>query len=151
MKQEFSLYLIAFLKTLVLSCFTFIVPIKGLIALTGFAVLLDTFFAIYTTIKLHGIKSYRSTKLFNIVVKFFFYFGSIILAYTIDYHIIQSNIIFGINLLIAKIVTVFWLYIEIKSIDETSQKLGNKSFYVVIKNLMAKTKSLKKDINDLKN
>jgi phage-related holin len=149
MKQELNIYLFGFVKTFLLSLVTFLIPIKGLIVLTGLAVLLDTFFAIYTTIKLHGIKSYKSTKLFNIVVKSFFYFGTIILAFFIDTHIIAENHLFGVELFIAKAVTVFWLYIEVKSIDETSQKLGNKSFYVIIKNLMQKTKSLKKDINEI--
>ena len=114
------------------------------------AVFLDTIFAIYTTIKLNGWSSYQSTKLFNIVVKSFFYLGSIVLAFFIDTHIVEHNTLFGINLLISKAVTVFWLYIEVKSIDETSQKLGNKSFYFTIKNLMTKAKDLKKDINEIK-
>lgn len=133
-----------------LSLVTLISPIKGLIALIGLCVLLDTLFAIYTTIKLNGWKSYQSTKLFNIVVKTFFYMGSIILAYFIDSHIIESNLILGIPLLISKAITLFWVYIEVKSIDETSQKHGNKPFYLLIKNLMSKAKELKKDINEIK-
>ena len=150
MKQETSFYLATFLKALFLTIATFLTPIKGLLILTGIAVFLDTIFAIYVTIKLNGWQSYQSTKLFNIVVKSFFYFGSIVLAFFIDTHIIEQNTLFGINLLISKAVTVFWLYIEVKSIDETSQKLGNKSFYFTIKNLMTKAKDLKKDINEIK-
>jgi len=48
----------------------------------------------------------------------------------------------GINLVL--------LYIECKSIDETSQKHGNKPFYVIIKNILDKAKDLKKDINEIK-
>lgn len=150
MNQSLNIYAIALLKTIILSCFTFIVPIKGLIIITGLAVVLDTLFAVYTTVKLNGIASYKSNKLFNIVVKSFFYFGSIILAFTIDTHIIESNLILGVPNLISKVVTVFWIYIEVKSIDETSMKLGNKSFYTILKNLMQKTKSIKNDINDIK-
>jgi len=58
--------------------------------------------------------------------------------------------LFGVNLLVSKVVTIFWIYIEVKSIDETSQKLGNKSFYFTIKNLLTKLKDLKKDINEIK-
>ena len=150
MKQDFQFYVITFLKAMCLTIVTFLTPIKGLLLITGISVLLDTLFAIYTTIKLNGWRSYQSTKLFNIVVKSFFYFGSIVLAFFIDTHIIEKNVIFGINLLISKVVTIFWLYIEVKSIDETSQKLGNKSFYFTIKNLMTKAKDLKKDINEIK-
>lgn len=150
MKQETNFYLFTLIKTVLITLLTFLTPIKGLLILTGMAVFLDTIFAIYTTIKLNGWKSYQSTKLFNIVVKSFFYFGSIVLAFFIDTHIIEKNTLFGINLLISKAVTIFWLYIECKSIDETSQKLGNKSFYFTIKNLMTKAKELKKDINEIK-
>ena len=150
MKQETNFYLLTLIKSLLITILTFLTPIKGLLILTGIAVFLDTIFAIYTTIKLNGWQSYQSTKLFNIVVKSFFYFGSIVLAFFIDTHIVEKNTLFGINLLISKAVTIFWLYIECKSIDETSQKLGNKSFYFTIKNLISKAKDLKKDINEIK-
>ena len=129
---------------------TILAPIKGLLLVTGVAVFLDTIFAIYTTIKLNGWASYQSTKLFNIVVKSFFYLGSIVLTYFIDTHIVGNNLIMGIELFLSKVITIFWLYIECKSIDETSQKHGNKPFYVIIKNLLDKAKELKKDINEIK-
>ena len=132
-----------------ISLLTLISPIKGLILLIGMSVVLDTLFAIYTSIKLNGWRSYQSTKLFNIVVKTFFYMGSIILAYVIDTHIINANLIFGIPLITSKAITLFWVYIEVKSIDETSQKHGNKPFYLLIKDLMSKAKELKKDINEM--
>ena len=75
--------------------------------------------------------------------------GSIILAYVIDTHIINANLIFGIPLITSKAITLFWVYIEVKSIDETSQKHGNKPFYLLIKDLMSKAKELKKDINEM--
>jgi hypothetical protein len=34
----------------------------------------------------------------------------------------------GISFLAAKTMTTLWIYIEIKSLDESSIKLGNKSF-----------------------
>lgn len=150
MKQDLTTYVLIFLKTLLVLITTILAPIKGLLLVTVMAVLLDTVFAIYTTIKLYGWKSYQSTKLFNIVVKSFFYLGSITLAFFIDMHIVGTNLIMGIELFLSKVITIFWLYIECKSIDETSQKLGNKSFYFTIKNLMTKAKELKKDINEIK-
>lgn len=139
-----------FLKTTLIFLMVVFTPIKGLLLITGLAVLLDTIFAVYTTIKLNGWQSYQSTKLFNIVVKSFFYLGSIILAFFIDKYIIQKDYILGIDLLISKTITIFWLYIEVKSIDETSQKHGHEPFYKMIKNIINKTKDLKKDINEIR-
>ena len=150
MKQETSFYLATFLKALFLTIATFLTPIKGLLIITGMAVFLDTIFAIYTTIKLNGWSSYQSTKLFNIVVKSFFYLGSIILAFFVDTHIMEGCDVMGIKLPISKFTTVFWLYIELKSIDETSQKLGNKPFIEIINSIVKWLKSLKKDINEIK-
>ena len=75
--------------------------------------------------------------------------STILLAYLIDTHICEGKLL-DIQNLISKTITFVWLYIEIKSIDETSQKLGNKSFGILLKELISKSKDLKKDINDLK-
>lgn len=57
--------------------------------------------------------------------------------------------LFGITDFLPKIITAVWLYIEIKSMDETSMKLGNRSFFVVVKEFIAKLKSLKSDVNEI--
>ncbi|MES2813243.1 MAG: phage holin family protein [Bacteroidota bacterium] len=142
--------MVTFLKTTLIFLMVIFTPIKGLLLITGISVLLDTFFAVFATIKLNGWKSYQSTKLFNIVVKTFFYLGSIILAYFVDKYIIQKDYILGVELLMSKAITIFWIYIEVKSIDETSQKLGNEPFYKMIKNIINTTKDLKKDINEIR-
>ena len=127
----------------------FITPIFGLLSIITFAVGFDTLFAIYVSIKLNGIKSFRSTKLFNVVVKTFFYMGSIIFAFMIDKYMFEGKIL-DIPYLISKVITFVWLYIEIKSIDETSMKLGNRSLWVIVKEIINKGKSFKKDINEIK-
>jgi phage-related holin len=129
---------------------TFLTPIKGLFLLVSFAVLCDTICAMYSVIKLQGIKHISSTKFFNIVVKTWFYLGSIILAYLVDVYILENELL-GVTNLVSKVVCVVWISIEVKSLDETSQKLGNRPFLEVLKALITKLKSLKKDLNDLKN
>ena len=138
-----------FCKTALITFFVFITPIKGMLLLISFAVGFDTLFAIYVSIKQKGISSFKSTKLFNIVVKTFFYMGAILFAFLIDTYIFEKKLL-DIHYLISKIVSFIWLYIEIKSIDETSQKLGNKSLWVIFKDLIAKAKDIKNDINEIK-
>lgn len=138
-------YIMPFILTIV----GFLLPIKGFLLAVGLMVLLDTIVGIYTTIKLNGRKSYQSTKLFNFVVKSFFYGSTICIMYVIDYHLIGVGGFFGISLISSKITSIIFIYIELKSIDESSQKLGNPPFYVMIKNLFTKLKSLKKDLNEI--
>ena len=136
-----------FFKYCLITFLVFAIPVKGLLILISFAVILDTLFAIFANIKLKGWQSFSSTKLFNIVVKTFFYMGSILFAFLIDKYILEGKL-FDIKNILSKTITVVWVYIEIKSIDETCMKLGNKSFWVILKELIKKTKDLKKDINE---
>lgn len=142
--------LILFLKSLILAFISFLSPIYGIIFLLSLAVMTDTVFAIYATIKLNGIKSFQSNKLFNLAIKTFFYMGSLLLAFTIDTFIVSSNTMFGIELLFSKVIAILWIYIEVKSIDETSIKLGNKPLLTIIKEMINVFKSLKKDMTGLK-
>jgi hypothetical protein len=141
--------LILFLKSLILAFISFLSPIYGIIFLLSLAVMTDTIFAIYATIKLNGIKSFQSNKLFNLAIKTFFYMGSLLLAFTIDTFIVSSNTMFGIELLFSKVIAILWIYIEVKSIDETSIKLGNKPLLTIIKEMINVFKSLKKDIGSI--
>lgn len=115
---------------------------------TGGFVMVDTLFAIYVVVKLNGWDGFKSNKLFNIAPKTFFYLFGIILGFCIDTFIVDGKI-WGINLLISKLICFFFIYIEIKSIDETSMKLGNKSFWVIIKEMILKAKEFKKDLNEV--
>ena len=138
-----------FIKNALITFLVFITPIKGMLLLVSFAVAFDTLFAIYVSVKLKGISSFKSTKLFNIVVKTFFYMSTIVFSFLIDKYIFEGKIL-DISYLISKIITFLWLYIEIKSIDETSMKLGNRSLWEILKEIINKGKSLKKDINEIK-
>lgn len=134
--------------TLIAIFTTFLTPITPLLIMMLFFVFLDTFTGVFATIKLEGLKSFRSHKLFNVVIKTFFYFTSIILAFAISKYIFDNTLL-GIKHLLPKTITMLWIYIEIKSIDETSMKLGNKSFWVLLKEFIEKMKSIKTDINEI--
>ena len=125
---------------------TFLAPIKGMVLLVIMAIAVDTTFGIYNAIKN---KEYQSDKLFNVVVKTFFYSFSVLFAFIVSKEIFESEL-FGIKYLSVKLVTAFWIYIEMKSIDETSVKLGNKPFVEIIRSFMKKAKEFKKDLNELK-
>lgn len=128
---------------------TFLTPIAGLFLIVGCFVLFDTLFAIITTIKLNGYSSYKSNKLFNIVPKTFFYLSTIILFYIIDVYLLENEF-YNIKYLLSKTICIFWIYIEVKSIDETSMKRGNRSFWVILKEVIGKLKEFKKDLNEIK-
>lgn len=131
---------------LLLTFVSFVSPIKGLFFLVGMAVALDTCAGIYVAKKTN---KFCSNNLFNVVVKTFFYMGTIFLAFLSDKNVLEKEM-FSIPYLIAKVVCCFWVYIEVTSMDEKSQKLGNKPFKIVVGNLIKWVKNVKKDINEIK-
>jgi len=134
--------------TLLTIIISFLAPIQGLLLLMIAFVFFDTITGIYASVKLKGQESFRSGILFNIVPKIFMYLSTIILAYGVDILII--NEIFGMKYILAKILSIIFIYTEIKSIDENSMKLGNRSFWTVLKEIITRLRYLKKDINGLK-
>lgn len=137
-------YIVAFL----LSFLIFLAPINGLLlTMVGF-VFFDTILACYVVWKLLGWLGFTSDNLFNIAVKLFFYLGAIILGYSIDTQIIQRTL-FEIPFILSKTIALGFIYIEVKSIDETQMKLTNKSLWNFFKEGIEKAKSVKKNINEV--
>ena len=138
-----------FLKPLLLSILTFFVPIQGLLLLLIFMVSLDTLTAIYVSVKLRGIKSFRSALLRKgMTAKIFLYLGTVILSYMIDTHVLGGST-FGISHLLSKGLASIWTYAEVKSMDENSMKLGNRSFFIISKEFFKKITGYSKDIKDI--
>jgi hypothetical protein len=72
---------------------TFVAPIKGMVLLVIMAISIDTIFGIYNAIR---VKQYQSDKLFNVVVKTFFYSFSILFAFIVSKEIFEGEL-FGIK------------------------------------------------------
>jgi len=137
------------LSALIIAITLFLLPISGLLLTMIAFVLLDTIIGIYVSIKLDGWNSFKSTKFFNLVVKSFFYLTTIIMAYFLDKYMLDGSFM-GIKLLLSKAMTAVWIFNEVNSCDENSIKLGNKSVWVLSRDLISKLKTLKKDLNELK-
>lgn len=137
-----------YLLALAISALTVIAPVKAFIITIALFVISDTTLAIYWTITKNGLQSFKSSKLFNVVVKSFFYMTAILLAFLIDTFIFEG-VLLGIKLLMTKAITLLFVHIELVSINETSMKLGNKSIWLLFKELFNKGKEFKKDLNDI--
>jgi len=127
----------------------FIQPVVGLFFLTLLFMLIDTFYAVYATVKLNGWGEFSSRKLSDIIVKGVIYGSGIMVSHMIDVFILKDSLFFGIPPIAAKATTFVILFIEGKSIDETRMKLGKKSFFVMLREWINKGKRFKQDVNEL--
>ena len=137
------------IKPLMVAILTFLAPIKGLILLLIFFVTFDTIMAIYVTIRTKGWKSFTSALLRKgMTSKIILYLGTVILAYMVDQYIMGGQL-FGIPHLLTKGLASIWIYAEVKSMDENSMKLGNKSFFVICKDFAHKITGYKEEVKKM--
>lgn len=139
---------ITVLKLFLSSIAAFLLPIKGLIIIMGLVVALDLITGIYASRK--NKEAITSHKLFNTIIKLCFYSTIIIISYMIDIHIFNGMFpLFNIPCGISKFATVFIIGIESVSIDENSQRVGNKPFKIWFKKFYNILKGYKKDLTEL--
>lgn len=137
------------IKPLIMGLLTFLAPIKGLVILLICFITFDTVIAIYVSVKTKGIKSFRSALLRKgMTSKVFLYLGSVVIAYLIDLYVMGGTT-FGIKYLLSKGLASIYCYAETKSIDENSMKLGNRSFFVIVKEFFQKITGYKDDIKKI--
>lgn len=132
------------------SVLTFISPIKWVFLIIFLTVLIDTIWAIRTTIMLNGRKSFKSKILrLGLVHKIFKYFATTLLMYMIDTHIF-GGVLFGYKYLLSKSIAMVWLYVEGKSIEEKNIILGKKPFVEILKEALGFYKKVKQEIDKTK-
>ena len=137
------------LKHALLTFATFFIPIQGILLLLIGVVSIDTIMAIYVSIKLRGLKSFKSALLRKgMTAKIFLYLGTVMLAFSVDSFIMGGSL-FGIQYLLAKGLASVWIFGELKSMDENSIKLGNRSFAIILKEFFKKITGYKDDIKKI--
>ena len=141
--------MMTWIKPLIFTLLAFFAPIQGLLLLLIAFVTIDTIMAIYVSIKLKGIKSFRSALLRKgMTAKIFLYLGTVILAYMVDMYVMGGST-FGILHLLSKGLASIWCYGEVKSMDENSIKLGNRSFFVITKDFLKKITGYKDEVKNI--
>ena len=132
-----------------MTIFNFLIPIQGLIILLICFITFDTIMAIFISIKIRGWKSFKSALLRKgMTSKVFLYVGSVILVFMVDMFV-MGGACFGIQHLLSKGLTSVWCYAEIKSCDENSMKIGNRSFFVIVKDFFQRITGYKDEIKKI--
>ena len=128
----------------------FFLPISGILFLIGFAILLDTITGIWKAKKL-GLPI-TSRKLSAVISKLFLYEIAVIGFYLIDFFILNDIILvfFSIPLMLTKILSLVLVSIECISINENYFAIRKISIWDSMKNLFARAKEIKTDLNGIR-
>jgi len=139
--------IVANFTTLLKTLLVFFAPIKGIIILVALATILDTAFGVWKASKLNenvNSKTFRH----GFVPKLMSYVGAIMLVYASDFFIINylAKEVISVDYLATKVIALMLISIEVKSMDESFEKVKGYSFINKIVKLIIKAKDVKKKL-----
>jgi len=128
----------------------FLAPIYGIMLTVGVCILADTAMGVWKAKKLK--ETITSRKLSQIISKMFLYQATVVLIYAVDKFILNDIIqqFFTVPLLATKLVALTLISIELFSIDENFKAVKKKGFWDYFKELSARAKDIKKEVDDIK-
>jgi hypothetical protein len=96
-------------------------PIVPLVLIAVVAIILDTCFGIWKSIRKGGWKSIRSRRLSHTISKTLLYSGAIVFVFLLEKYVVADILghFIAIDLLMTKAFTTFCVYTEVKSINES--------------------------------
>jgi hypothetical protein len=138
------------LLKLITICFSFFLPISGILGLLFVLILADTATGIWKA--KHQKQKITSRKLSAIISKLLLYELCVILFFLIDYFILNDIVltVFSVPLMLTKVLALVLASIEIMSISENWRIVKGVNLWQSAKLLFTRAIDIKNDINKLK-
>lgn len=143
------------MKTYLLYAFTaacvFFAPITGLMIAVGAAIILDTIFGIYRSVRIRGWHFITSRRLSEIISKMLLYQMAVIFLYVIDFFILTEFFVkwFSISFLATKLGALVLIFIEGVSIKENFESATGHDIWALLKKALGRAKEVKTSVTDL--
>ena len=109
------------LSILLLSTLAILAPVKPLVLIAVLAIVLDTCFGIWRSVKKNGWSSIRSRRLSPTISKSLLYSGAIVFIFLLEKFVVSDILghFIAIDLVLTKAFTFFCVITEVKSINES--------------------------------
>ena len=117
-------------------------PIKPLIYVAILAILLDTGFGIWRSVKKNGYASFRSRKLSHTISKTFLYSLAIVFVFFVEKYIAADLVahFIAIDLILTKAVALFCVFTEVVSINESYESVTGRNILKSLKSFVLRAK-----------
>jgi len=117
-------------------------PVKPLIYVAVLAILLDTCFGIWRSIKINGYTSFRSRKLSHTISKTFLYSLAIVFVFFVEKYIAADLVahFIAIDLILTKAVALFCVFTEVISINESFEAVTGRNILKSLKSFVLRAK-----------
>lgn len=126
-------------------------PIFGITVAVGAAISLDTITGVFRSIKLGGIKEFRSRRLSNVASKMALYGVCVVFLYIIDKGILNEFVkhAFGFDYMFTKICAIVLIFTELVSIKENIEEAFNIDIWKLLTDTFNRAKEIRSDINEI--
>ena len=108
-------------QILAFALFAVLAPVKPLVFIAILAIILDTCFGIWRSVKKNGWTSIRSRRLSHTISKSLLYSGAIVFIFLLEKYVVADILgqFVEVDLVLTKMFTFFCVVTEIKSINES--------------------------------
>jgi ABC-type antimicrobial peptide transport system permease subunit len=130
------------LLLLVTSFLAVISPVKPMIYVAILAIILDTCFGIWRSVKKGGWKAIKSRRLSHVLSKSLLYCGAILFVFLIEKYIAADLLahFIAVDLVMTKIVAFFCVAVEIKSINEKYEEVTGTNLLKSLRHFVTRAK-----------
>lgn len=117
-------------------------PVKPMVYVAILAIILDTLFGIWRSVKRGGWKTIKSRRLSHVISKSLLYCGSILFIFLVERYIASDLLahFIAVDLVMTKIVAFFCVAVEIKSINESYESVTGKNLLKSLREFVTRAK-----------
>jgi len=117
-------------------------PVKPMIYVALLAIMLDTAFGVWRSVKKGGWKAIKSRRLSHVISKSLLYCGSILFIFLVEKYIAADLLahFISVDLVMTKIVAFFCVAVEIKSINESYESVTGKNLLKSLREFVTRAK-----------
>ena len=117
-------------------------PVFPMVYIAVLAILIDTVFGIWRSVKIGGWNSVRSRRLSHVISKSLLYSGAIVFMFLLEKYIAADIIahFISIDLIMTKITAFFCVVVEIKSINESYESVTGKNVLKSLREFITRAK-----------
>lgn len=117
-------------------------PVKPMIYVAILAIILDTCFGIWRSVKKGGWKAIKSRRLSHVLSKSLLYCGAILFVFLIEKYIAADLLahFIAVDLVMTKIVAFFCVAVEVKSINEKYEEVTGTNLLKSLRHFVTRAK-----------
>ena len=130
------------LLLMIASMLAVIAPVFPMIYIAILAILIDTGFGVWRSVKKGGWKSIKSRRLSHVISKSLLYSGAILFTFLIEKYIAADLIaqFVAVDLVMTKVIAFFCVVVEVKSLNESYESVTGKNMLKALRGFVTRAK-----------